>query len=96
VIPRDAQHLYAINRLNDFVATFSVDGTTGRLTLLERSDCGGKTPRHLALDPTERWLLIANQDSDNIAVLPRVPATGRLGKIAQTIATPKPMCLLFG
>jgi 6-phosphogluconolactonase len=95
-ILRDARHLYAINRGNNFVATFSVDGKTGRLTLLERSDCGGKTPRHLALDPTERWLLIANQDSGSVAILPRDPATGRLGKVAQTTTTPTPMCLLFG
>jgi 6-phosphogluconolactonase len=96
VIPRDARQIYVINRGNNFVATFSVDTKTGRLTLLERADCGGKTPRHLALDPMEGSLLIANQDSDNIAILPRDSATGRLGKVAHIIATPKPMCLLFG
>jgi len=96
VIARDGQHLYTIIRGINSVATYSVGEKTGRLTLVERTDCGGKTPRHLALDPAERSLLIANQDSDNIAILPRDSATGRLGKIAETRATPKPMCLLFG
>jgi len=95
VIPQDARHLYAINRFDNFVATYAVHPKTGRLSLLERADCGGKKPRHLALDPTERWLLIANQDSGNIAILPRNSATGRLGKILQDIKTASPMCLLF-
>ena len=38
-------------------------------------DCGGKTPRHFALDPGNQWLLVANQDSSNIVVFARNPRT---------------------
>ena len=57
--------------------------------------CGGKTPRHIALDPTERWLLAANQDSNLIAVFGRDPKTGQLQTSGPTTPIQSPQCLLF-
>lgn len=94
VVTRDGRFAYAINRFYDCAVSFSI-AKDGKLTLLARSSCGGKTPRHLALDPTERWLLIANQDSDNIAVFARDSKTGKLAGSGRSYPRVKPQCLVF-
>jgi 6-phosphogluconolactonase len=75
--------------------SFSVDPKDGKLTMLARGSCGGKIPRHLALDPTEKWLLVANQDSDAIAVFARDEKTGKLGETGKSFPISKPECLVW-
>jgi 6-phosphogluconolactonase len=94
VIDREARFAYAADRFDDIIATFSISSVDGRLTLVNRTSCGGKVPRHLALDPSGRWLLVANQVSDNIAVLARDPKTGQL-TAGQSFPLSKPQCLVF-
>ena len=72
VITRDGKFVYFANRDTDFLYTFSADPKTGALTPIARSSSGGKTPRNFVLDPTERWMLVANQDSES-AVFARDP-----------------------
>ena len=94
VIDREARFAYAADRFDDIIATFSVSPADGKLTLLNRTSCGGKVPRHLALDPSKRWLLVANQASDNIAVLGRDAKTGQL-TAGKSFPLSKPQCLVF-
>ena len=94
VIDREGRFAYAADRFDDIVATFSISPNDGKLTLLNRISCGGKVPRHLALDPSSRWLLVANQASDNIAVLARDSKTGQL-TAGQSFPLSKPQCLVF-
>ncbi len=94
VIDREARFAYAADRYDDIIVTFAISPEDGRLTLLNRISCGGKVPRHLALDPTGRWLLVANQASDNIAVLARDGRTGKLSN-GKSLALSKPQCLVF-
>ena len=94
VIDRDARFAYATDRFDDIVVTFAISPESGRLTLLNRTSCGGKVPRHLALDPSGRWLLVANQASDNIAVLGRDVRTGQL-TAGKSFPLSKPQCLVF-
>jgi 6-phosphogluconolactonase len=94
VIDREARFAYATDRFDDIIATFSISSADGRLTLVNRTSCGGKVPRHLALDPSGRWLLVANQASDNISVLARDPKTGQL-TAGKSFPLAKPQCLAF-
>jgi 6-phosphogluconolactonase len=94
VIDTEARFAYAADRFDDIIATFSISPADGRLTLIDRTSCGGKVPRHLALDPTGRWLIVANQVSDNIAVLKRDARTGRL-TTGQSSPLSRPQCLVF-
>jgi 6-phosphogluconolactonase len=55
--------------------------------------CG--LPRHLALDPTEKWLLVANEESDTVAVFERNETTGRLAESGKTFPQARPQCLVF-
>jgi len=95
VFDKRTRFAYVTSRLDDFMATFTVSPETGKLTFLEKTSCGGQRPRHLALDPTDRWLLVANQDSDNIAVFARDGKTGRLPGTGKSFPLAKPMCLIF-
>ncbi len=94
-IARDGRQVYFANRDNNFLYRFRADPTTGALTPMARSSCGGKTPRHLVLDPSERWLLVANQDSNQISVFARNPETGALAEEGKNVAAATPMCILF-
>lgn len=95
VFDRKARFGYVASRLDDFLATFAVSPTDGKLTMVDKSSCGGKRPRHLALDPTDGWLLVANQDTDNLAVFRRDGKTGKLAKDGKTFPLGKPQCLVF-
>jgi 6-phosphogluconolactonase len=63
------------------VASFKVEGPTGRLTALSHQPSLGGEPCHLCCDPTGRWLLVANHEHGSVVVLP-IDAEGRLGPVA--------------
>lgn len=95
IISRKGDFAYFANRDFDFMASFRSDPSSGKLSFLKRSSCGGKIPRHIALDPSERWLLVANQDTNGIAIFARDPKTGLLAEEGKTVELENPMCLLF-
>lgn len=80
----DGKFLYATNRgdANEIVI-FSVDAYDGLLKLVGRQSTLGRTPREFAIDPTGRWLVVGNQDSDTAYVFERDPATGLLARPAR-------------
>lgn len=94
-ISQDGKFLYASNRGEDTLVVFSIAPADGALTLLQRTTCAGKTPRHFTLDPSGRWLLCANQDSASINIFARDGASGRVGGLIQTVSLDSPMFSLF-
>ena len=95
VIAQDGRFVYFANRDNNFLYSCKAEPDTGALTPMVRSNCGGKIPRNFTLDPTERWMLVANQDSNLLSVFARDPATGRLADTGKSVAAATPMCILF-
>jgi len=95
VISQDGRFVYFSNRDLDFLYSFKADAETGSLTPMKRSNCGGKIPRDFVLDPSERWMLVANQDSNLITVLARNPETGLLAEEGKSFAALAPMRILF-
>jgi len=94
-ISPDGLFLYASNRGEDSLVVFSIRPKDGKLTLLQRISCGGKTPRHFTLDPTAQWLLCGNQDSATITIFRRDSTTGKLTGPAQTVPLDSPLYTLF-
>jgi 6-phosphogluconolactonase len=88
------QTLYVSNRGHNSLAVFSVGGSTGALSLVQTVSTEGDWPRHFALDPTGRWLLVANQRSNSIVVFAR-DEDGKLRSTRQRITVPSPVCLRF-
>jgi 6-phosphogluconolactonase len=63
--------------------------------MLGRGSCGGKIPRYLTLDPTEKWVLVANEQSDSISVFARDEKTGKVAESGKSFPISKPQCLVF-
>jgi len=61
------------------VSSFSIDRSTGKLTLLNTVSSGGAGPAHLSIHPSGRFVLVANYFGGSVAVLPILP-DGSLGK----------------
>ncbi len=94
-IDRTGRFLYAADRYYDGYYSFTIAPATGELREIERIPALGKTPRFITLDPTEHWLLSADQDSNDIAIYARDPKTGRLSAHGTMVPQAKPQCLVF-
>jgi len=53
----------------------------------------GKTPRNFNFDPTGNFLLVANQNSDEIVIFRRDKQTGLLEDTGKRINVPNPVCI---
>ncbi|MDN3194045.1 beta-propeller fold lactonase family protein, partial [Enterococcus faecalis] len=47
------------------------------------------------LDPSEDFIVVANQDSDNLTLYRRNQETGLLEMIQKDVAVPECVCVLF-
>ena len=92
----DGRFLYVSNRgtANEIVV-FGVGKDDGRLAFLQRRSVEGDHPREFALDPSDNFLLVANQKSNQIVVMRRDPRSGKLGKTVQTMSQEAPSDLKF-
>jgi len=95
VITHDGKFITFADRDNNFLYSFHAECASGKLTPIGRSNCGGKTPRNFVLDPTERWMLVANQDSNLISVFRRNTETGVLDEEGKSFPAAAPMRILF-
>ncbi|MEN5035043.1 lactonase family protein [Pseudomonas sp. TWI929] len=92
----DGRFLYVSNRgtANEIVV-FSVGKGDGQLTFLQRRAVEGDHPREFALDPSDNFLLVANQKSNQIVVMRRDPRSGKLLETVQTLKQEAPSDLKF-
>ncbi len=66
-ISKNGQFLYASNRGHNSIAVFKIN-ENGSLETIGHVDCHGKIPRNFHLTSDGNWMLVANQNSDNIAL----------------------------
>lgn len=92
----DDKFLYVSNRgTANQLLVFAIDPATGHLNELQRRAVEGDHPREFSLDPSGRFLLIANQKSNQIVVVERDAKTGLLGKTVQKLPMDAPSDLRF-
>jgi 6-phosphogluconolactonase len=84
--------VYVSNRGHDSIAIF---GGGGSLTPAGHVPTLGKTPRHFAIDPSDAYLLAANQGSDEVVVFSIDPATGGLQPAGSSVRVSRPVCVVF-
>ena len=91
----DGKYLYATNRgsVND-ITVFTVQ-TDGRLNYKASYPSGGKGPRDFAIDPTGAYLLVANQNSNEITIFKRDSISGKLSLLPKTIEVCSPVNIVF-
>lgn len=90
----DGHHIYVSNRGHDSVAGFAFD--RGRWTRTAVRPCGGAWPRGLGLGPRGDHLLVANQHSDEVVVLPVLAGGSDIGAPVARVRIPRPSCIAVG
>jgi 6-phosphogluconolactonase len=86
--------VYVSNRGHDSVAIFAVE-VDGRLVRVAIRSCGGRWPRNFAIAPGNRFLLVANQYSDEVVVLPVLSGSEALGAAIARAAVMGVSCVHF-
>lgn len=90
----DGKYLYCSNRgESNSIGIFKIDKLTGMLTWVGSQSTMGQTPRNFNFDPTGNFLLVANQNSDEIVVFKRNKETGLLSDSGKRINIPNPVCI---
>ncbi|MGN8120857.1 lactonase family protein [Pseudomonas sp. 22082] len=92
----DGKFLYVSNRgTANQLLVFAIDPASGQLKELQRRSVEGDHPREFSLDPSGKFLLIANQKSNQIVVVERDDKTGLLGKTVQKLPMDAPSDIKF-
>jgi 6-phosphogluconolactonase (cycloisomerase 2 family) len=62
--------LYVVHGDCEDISAFKIDAASGKLEFLNRQSTEGKNPVHLALDPTEKFVVVSNHITGTLVVLP--------------------------
>ncbi len=90
----DAKFLYVSNRGDNSLAIFKIldDGQLERVGL---TPTGGKFPRHFAITPDGKAIVVSNQDSGNLRIFSRDVATGEIAMTDEVFEIPAPNYIRF-
>lgn len=93
-LSKDEAFLYGSNRGENTIVVFKRNLETGTLEKIQNEDVHGNWPRNFTLDPSGKFLLVANKKSNNISVFKIDQYSGKLSFLSST-NLPTPVCLLF-
>lgn len=94
-ISADGKFLYTSNRGHNSITVFSINEDSHELTLVEHTPTGGEWPRDFSLDPSDAFLIVANQHTGNLVLFSRDTKTGKLTQLDSEIAVPEAVCVKF-
>jgi 6-phosphogluconolactonase len=94
-ISPDGKFLYGTNRGEANELVIYAIGKKGLLTYAGREPAQGRGPRNFVIDPSGNFLLLANQDTNEIIIFKRDQKTGLLSSTGNKIQISKPVCLKF-
>ena len=92
-VSRDGRFVYVEDRGESRLVVYLVDAGTGTLSLLQRLPSGGDKPWAFAIDPSGRWMLVAN--SAKVSLLRIDPASGLLSNTGQSVDSATPLSIAF-
>lgn len=91
----DGRFLYVSDRAEtNRIMVYAIE-ENGMLREIQRRDSEGREPREFAIDPSGRFMIIANQKSDALVVVQRDPDSGLLGDTVQTLPMGRPSDVKF-
>jgi 6-phosphogluconolactonase len=95
-ISPDGKFLYVSNRADcNTIAIFKISEINGKLKLIAHQSTLGLTPRNFNFDASGKFLLVANQNSDEVVIFKRNINTGLLTDSGHRISVGKPVCLTW-
>ncbi len=84
--------LYVSNRVHDSIAMYKIKDN-GTIKHIGNESTQGKIPRNFGIDPTGKYLLASNQDSNTIVVFAIDQSSGKLNSTGTVIEVPTPVCV---
>lgn len=94
-ITEEGNHLYVSNRGYDSIAMYIVDRKNGKLQYTGSISSHGSHPRNFTLYHQDRWMLVANADSDTVVVCPITKGSGAIEAPVHIHNIHQPMCLCW-
>jgi 6-phosphogluconolactonase len=91
----DGTRLFVSNRGHNSLAAYAI-AADGSLTSLAFPSSGGNWPRNFAIAPDDRHLLVANQYSGEVVVLPLLATPEAVGNPVARVDIPQASCVHFG
>lgn len=96
VVHPSGKFVYVSNRdPYNSIAIFSIDLQTKALKAIGHQAMGVKTPRNFAIEPTGKFMLVANQSGDTVIVFRINPSTGELEPTNVSVQVASPVCVRF-
>lgn len=95
VMSTDGRFVYAEDRSEDALVVYRVDPQSGELFELQRIASGGTKPWGMELDPSGKWLFVANQHSGNVAVFSVDSTSGMVASTGATADVPTAVSVAF-
>eukprot|EP01125_Pyxidicula_operculata_P014060 TRINITY_DN465_c2_g1_i1.p1 TRINITY_DN465_c2_g1~~TRINITY_DN465_c2_g1_i1.p1 ORF type:complete len:360 (+),score=54.81 TRINITY_DN465_c2_g1_i1:151-1230(+) len=94
-VTNNGDFLFVSNRGHNSIAVFKV-GTDGNITLVNNHPSGGLIPRDFNIDPTEKSMVIVNQNSDSLKLCKLDASSGTLTDVTTlTTGLHTPVAVLF-
>ncbi|PKF80929.1 6-phosphogluconolactonase [Vibrio sp. vnigr-6D03] len=90
----DEKFVYVSGRQQSSIACLKVE-VSGDLTVVQTISSGGLNPRDFNLMPNGKWLVVANQDTNNLVSYRRNEESGELQETGYSISTGNPVCVQF-
>jgi 6-phosphogluconolactonase (cycloisomerase 2 family) len=82
---RQQRFLYTVHGDGSEVSAFRIDPESGQLSFISRQSTEGKNPVHLAVDPSNRFMVIANHITSTVALLPIDAENGSIGPVTDLV-----------
>ncbi|HJE96793.1 MAG TPA: lactonase family protein [Ligilactobacillus acidipiscis] len=93
-ISSDGKFVYVSNRGYNSLAVFEVQADQ-HLQLVQQISTEGDFPRDFAIDKTEKFIVCANQNTDNVTLYARDSRSGQLTCLQKDVVVPEGVCVCF-
>lgn len=94
-ISKDGKFLYASNRGHNSLAVYKVANDGKSIELIQLISVEGDFPRDFDLTPDQKFVIVANQNTDNLTLFERNEETGELTLLQKDFYAPEIVCVQF-
>ena len=94
-VSHDGRFVYVEDRGENALVVYRVSPASGELSLVQRTSAGGQKPWGFAIDPSGKWLLVANQQSGTVNAFSIDPVSGMVSDSGQSADVPTAVSVAF-
>ncbi|MGX7052408.1 lactonase family protein [Leuconostoc palmae] len=94
-VSNDGRYIYASNRGHNSVAVFKVINEGAEIERTQLISTEGEFPRDMNWDKDQKFLVVANQDTDNVSLYQRNSSSGELTLLQKDFVIPEGVRVLF-